>query len=768
MAIYHLSVKSGAPGKAAAHAGYILREGQYAEREDLVVAESGNLPRWSEHDAKVFWDAADLYERANGRPYRELEIALPRELNEAQQVELVRDFADNTLGQSHAYTWAIHSPKAADGGEQPHVHLMFSERKFDGIERDPDQYFRRWNSVNPELGGAGKDRYFSSQRFVWDVRSEWAHTANQHLERAGFDVRIDARSFRDQGLDLEPQRKKGISYHADSRGVLSDITRENREIAARNGDRISADPSLAVAALTANQSLFSKQDLQQFVFRHSDSQAQFESVLHRVLQSPHLVAMEKEGRAGELFTSKELFDTERSLVQLAERLSGAKGPTAHIDDRFEMELHRDLGGDQVNAYRLLTSEARLVTVNGAAGTGKSFVLGVVREAYERSGFRVLGAALQGKTADDLQRDAGIQSTTLHRLLDQLDRGQTSLDPQTVVVIDEAGLVGSRQFEQLLGHVEKSGSAVRVVGDTYQLHAVSAGDAFRAVSEQSLAAGTNAAMSGIRRQHQSWQREASVALSQHRIGEGLEAYQAAGFVTKYANQDAARSGLIAQWAADRETHWPETQLLVTHSNRERQALNEEIRALRKADGELGSGTLIQTATGRIELAVGDRVLFTRNDETLEVKNGSLGELVNFDGRNLSVRLDDGTQLNVDPRTYDHFDHGYALTIHKAQGVTVDRAYVLATPSLNAQITYVALTRHRESVQVAYGADQFSGPEGLKERLSRVGQKSFTAHHALREMDRTSLSGKYETIADRREREGQERAAHIAEKIGRAHV
>ena len=139
MATAHLSVKVGKAGKGTPHAEYIAREGKYAQRleqgEQLEATESGNMPKWAQDNPLVFWQAADLYERKNGYVYREHEIALPRELNAEQRAELVREWVGQELGDRHAYTWAIHNKTALDGGEQPHVHLMYSERTNDGIER---------------------------------------------------------------------------------------------------------------------------------------------------------------------------------------------------------------------------------------------------------------------------------------------------------------------------------------------------------------------------------------------------------------------------------------------------------------------------------------------------------------------------------------------------------------------------------------------------------------------------------------------------------
>ena len=213
MAIARLSVKVGKVGKAAAHAEYIDRDGRYEKQKlsDLEHAAYGNMPRWAEENPNLFWQAADLYERKNGSTYREFEIALPRELSPAQRIELIQDFIDQEIGTKYPYQLAIHNPKAMDGLEQPHAHLMFNERLQDGIERDPEQYFKRYNSKVPEKGGAKKDNtgkdYKTRKDEIKDLRQRWEDMSNLHLERAGLDTRIDMRSYKDQGIEKEPEKK---------------------------------------------------------------------------------------------------------------------------------------------------------------------------------------------------------------------------------------------------------------------------------------------------------------------------------------------------------------------------------------------------------------------------------------------------------------------------------------------------------------------------------------------------------------------------------
>ncbi|HEE9435691.1 TPA: mobilization protein MobA [Salmonella enterica subsp. enterica serovar Derby] len=216
MASYHLSVKTGGKGSASPHADYIAREGKYAREKDsdLEHKESGNMPAWAAHKPSEFWKAADTSERANGCTYREIEIALPRELKPEQRLELVRNFVQQEIGDRHAYQFAIHNPKAAiAGGEQPHAHIMFSERINDGIHRDPEQYFKRANTKEPERGGAKKARFGETpterKEYLVAQRERWADLQNKHLERYQHADRVDSRSLKAQGIDREPERHLG-------------------------------------------------------------------------------------------------------------------------------------------------------------------------------------------------------------------------------------------------------------------------------------------------------------------------------------------------------------------------------------------------------------------------------------------------------------------------------------------------------------------------------------------------------------------------------
>lgn len=216
MASYHLSIKSGKKGQATEHAAYIARAGKHGKNgkgEDLLALDHGNLPAWANGDPNYFWKMADKYERKNGATYREFEIALPRELTLNQNLELVREFIKEEVGDK-PYQVAIHAPTAALGDDkQPHTHIIISDRKPDGIIRPPEQHFLRYNSAHPELGGCKKDsggrepaklkeEIISRRKLVADIQ-------NRHLEKHGYDARVDYRSNRDRGIEADTERHLG-------------------------------------------------------------------------------------------------------------------------------------------------------------------------------------------------------------------------------------------------------------------------------------------------------------------------------------------------------------------------------------------------------------------------------------------------------------------------------------------------------------------------------------------------------------------------------
>ena len=174
MAIFHLRMKKSKRGSKytppTAHLDYINRDEKYDKKEDLLFKEVRNLPE-EFNDIKDFWKCAETYERKNSNLYRELEISLPREFTPEENKKMVDGFCENLFGKEYVYNYAIHNPKSFDGDMQPHVHIMFFERKIDDIKRDKDKYFKRYNSKNIEKGGWRKDKKWNERSTLKNIRN---------------------------------------------------------------------------------------------------------------------------------------------------------------------------------------------------------------------------------------------------------------------------------------------------------------------------------------------------------------------------------------------------------------------------------------------------------------------------------------------------------------------------------------------------------------------------------------------------------------------
>jgi hypothetical protein len=491
---------------------------------------------------------------------------------------------------------------------------------------------------------------------------------------------------------------------------------------------------------------------------HSDGKEQFDQVMTAVRASPELVALGKDGRDQERFTS-------RDMIAVEARLERSAGALAARDGHGIADRQRDaaigaaqgrglvLSAEQRDALDHITGRKGLASVVGYAGSGKSAMLGVAREAWERQGYQVRGAALSGIAAENLEGGSGIQSRTLASLEHAWGQGREQLGPRDVLVVDEAGMIGSRQMERVLSQARDAGAKVVMIGDPEQLQAIEAGAAFRSVTERHGAA----EITEIRRQREDWQRDATRALATGRTGEAIHAYDGKGMVHAADTREQARGELVDGWDRQRQAEPGKSRIILTHTNAEVRELNEEARGRLRATGDLGDDVTFSADRGTRAFARGDRLMFLRNERSLGVKNGTLGTIEQVSAEGMKVRLDSGARVAFDAKDYAAVDHGYAATFHKAQGVTVDHAHVLATPGMDRHSAYVGMSRHRDDVQLHYGRDDFADQRQLVRAMSRDRGKDMAGDYARPEQDQARA------FADRREIRFPELARQVAEKV-----
>ena len=497
-----------------------------------------------------------------------------------------------------------------------------------------------------------------------------------------------------------------------------------------------------------------------FAFRHSDGKEQFDRVMATVRASPELVALGKDGRDQERFTSREMIATEARLERAGDELARGAGHGVSVSHRtgaLETAEGRGLvlSGEQRDAFDRITEGQGLASVIGYAGTGKSAMLGVAREAWEREGYQVRGATLSGIAAENLEGGSGTASRTIASLEHGWAQGRDQLGPKDVLVVDEAGMIGTRQMERVLSHARDAGAKVVLVGDPEQLQAIEAGAAFRSIAERH---GT-AEITEVRRQREGWQKEATRSLATGRTAEALDAYAAHGMVHAADTREAARESLVDGWDRQRRADPDQSRIILTHTNAEVRELNGEARDRLRVNGELGEDVAFAADRGSRDFAAGDRLMFLRNERSLGVKNGTLGTIGRVTPEGMTVRLDGGREVTFAAKDYAAVDHGYAATFHKSQGVTVDYAHVLATPGMDRHSGYVGLSRHREGVQLHYGHDDFADQGKLARVLSRDRGKDMAGDYAP---DR-SEQDHARAFADRREIRFPELARQMVEKV-----
>ena len=299
-----------------------------------------------------------------------------------------------------------------------------------------------------------------------------------------------------------------------------------------------------------------------------------------------------------------------------------------------------------------------------------------------------------------------------------------LTSRDVLVIDEAGMVGTRQMERVLSHATDAGAKVVLVGDPQQLQAIEAGAAFRSIHERH----GGVEITEVRRQREGWQQDATRHLATGRTGEAIHAYGERSMVHAADTREAARADLVARWDRERIAAPDQSRIILTHTNAEVRGLNEAARDRMRDAGQLGDDVRVKTERGDRAFASGDRIMFLRNERSLEVKNGTLGTVERVSKQSMTVRTDDGRNVAFDTKAYAHVDHGYAATIHKAQGMTVDRSHVLATSGMDRHGAYVALSRHRDGMALHYGRDDFKDDARLVRTLSRERAKDMASDYA----------------------------------------
>lgn len=794
MPLFHMSIGhiSRSTGRSAVQAAaYITGSCLYETRRDLtanyenragdVVWSKTFAPEWapSEFHELSVWDKLESFEDEytidrypnsiearekytdSARTAMTIVLALPRELSSDVSIELLTSFIEERyLSQGLIITAAMH-----DDEGNPHAHLEISRRSV-------------------ELNGTfswAKNRSMCTKKEFFSVRKIWADFMNQYLEREGFDCRVTEKSFVDQGVNLLPTQHRG--WYADKLkaiGIESRIVLDNEIIFETNKQHIIENPSSVLTEITATQATFTQYQLFKAIQKRiGDDSKLVGQVFEVALENAIPIGTGIDGNIR--YTSSRYKEKEEAALSRLEQVlatPGKHGVTNIHVDAFLADKFGHMSEEQHEATLGLIQNNTFAMLIGRAGTGKTTTtIKAVCELYQQAGFHVIGTSLSALASENLSTEAGINAKTVMGWLtcwnryasaqekflsfDRIvDKGvleqftwykdlkqfeHVQMTSNTVLIVDEAGMIGTSQWHDLLSFAHQTGAKIIAVGDDNQYKAIEAGDFFRELKARSHARGQLFSLNTIRRQKVEWMRQASHSFAELNIQQGLSMYEQHGHIHSsdldHLEHDVA-DVYIAKLAAGKEG------LVLAFTNKQTDALNLVIR--QKLRQHVISGHILSDhdflhIKGK-GFALGDKVVFLKNDKEKVVlanvhgqvinnrfiTNGTTGilERVTHGGERVVVRLDKETTAHFSVKDYDHLSYGYALTTHKSQGQTVDFALIVASRTMDAKGLYVAMTRHRYDAHLFYAKEDFADFKALSLRLSRFDNKDLVKDYTIR--------------------------------------
>lgn len=659
-------------------------------------------------------------------------IALQKELSLKQNQEVLDSYIQKVyIPRGLIVSCAIHFEE-----DNPHAHLFLNLR-----------------AVNKEGFSSVKERELLTRAGLKSCREIWAGVTNDYFKSLGLENRISHKSFKSLNVGLVPTIHEGDArYTKFSEDVVETNKIKNERVKARNRELLQKEPEKILPLLMSKGVAFKEADIRRELHRYfPDNLKKVSELVVSLLESKEIVRIKGTSGKELVYTTQAYLRSEESLLDGARNLNREVGYGVS-EKSVEKKISQSFGylsSEQKKAVYSATQARSLNLVIGKAGAGKSTMMKAVAECYKSEGYRVFGGAWSGSAAEEISNTVGIHSQTLlswfntwERFEEKaynprsaggffrsgyfLDDYKKQLNHKSVFILDEAGTVDVEHMSKLLIKAHAVGAKVILVGDISQTRPIGPGEAFRALCEIY----PTSQLKEIKRQTEPWMRSASQELSQHHISKGLQAYASEGYVTWY-DKKSLHNEIVENFLSSyqQNTH----QVALAYRNEDVFQLNISIHTKLKDSGSLGKRSLLvstQTSYGAptVEFTEKNRILFLQNDprgkkvKTTQggqkgITNGTLGTILRVKSDQLKIKLDDSRIVTLNPKEYPYLSHGYALSIHKAQGKTFDQSYVLINSPMEAADTYVALTRHRTQCQIYVNQNKFKDMHSLIQSVSK---------------------------------------------------
>lgn len=489
------------------------------------------------------------------------------------------------------------------------------------------------------------------------------------------------------------------------------------------------DAGAVLELMTQQRATFKERDLDRSLSKQIKDRAERAVFRREILSRPEVVSLsdEKDGPVSR-YTTKSVLEAERQVLRAADGL--AENNRHDVSDKRRAKIlgakeFEGISRDQAKAFRHATGPQGLAIIDGQAGTGKSYTMAAIRKAYEAHGDNVIGLAPTNVIKEDMKRNGFAHAATIHSELFAIKNGRKAWNSRTVLIVDEAAMVDTKLMAQLTTFANAASAKLILVGDDRQLSSIDRGGMFAVLKDRHGAA----ELSEVIRQSRNDDRRAAELMAEGNFHDALARYDAKGGIKWTRTQEEAQAALVRKWAADTKADASKTRFVFAYTNEDVSKLNYAIRKVRSERSELGKDHKFTTKRGEEAYAVGDRLQIIGTDRERGLLNGHAGTVTKIKGTTIHLKLDGraGQLIAFDAKEFNEFRHGYAGTIYKGQGRTLDQTYLYHSEHWRSAASYVALTRHRDKAEVFVARNTAPNLKELARQMARVDNRKAASHY-----------------------------------------
>lgn len=649
-------------------------------------------------DSSVLWNTVEYAERrSDSQVAKESVIALPDDkiITHEDRIELSRRYAEVMfVSKGLAAQIDIHAPH--EGENNWHAHFLATTR---GFSKDGESLsIIKARESDPTI----RKGYIKEETTPGEI---WSQIQNAYFKEKGIDLTVDQ-------IGIVAQEHMGpvrMRAHLTDIVERSNLLKEANEQSFRN-------PGEIIRNLTEKSSIFDLKQLDHFMKKFVKEE-DIQKLRNKVLNHKSLVPLFDSNTQKEtgFFTTKEVRLEEEKILRFSDRINqnGHKKVSNEIESRISSQ--KGLSEEQDRALRYVISGTQgLSLVQGRAGTGKSYTMNAVREAYESSGYKVIGMAPTNAVAKDMQKDGFDSASTVHKFLFGVRNNKIQFPRNSVVIVDEAAMLGNKVLVELFHLVKEKNCKLVMFGDSKQLSSVERGGMFDSIAQKH----GSVVLQDVRRQKVEWQKRVSELMGEGSYRQAINILHESKAIHWGKTKEDILSSLVSEWAKDYKIDPNKERLVLANRNVDVDVLNRAIRDIRIQNGHVDArGYELTTARGPEIFSKNDRVAFTVTDKDLGITSGSLGVIESLTENECKVKFDNDKNLIFDPTKYHGLKLGYAVTTYKSQGKTITNVYALHDKYANSKLSYINLSRQERELKVFVNTQETKTLEHLISQVSR---------------------------------------------------